>query len=182
MLTGAVLGLFLRLILAVPADYVARSADGGWERWEHPALAEEGYLRAFVLATWWVGAVVGVYIARRQGGRRADLFCGAVAGGFAGLVGAATAGCLVALADTLPRTLLTHLAAPGLPQRAAQLLWVALAAACWCVGGAVLGAFSKLLVPRADQLRSKLIGASAASGPMAAAGKRVAAAETATSR
>jgi hypothetical protein len=138
-LTGALAGLFCRLLLAVPADIIARGANGGLEQWVRPALSEGGFLRSFVLATWWVGALAGVLIARREGGKPIDAACGAIAGGFAGLIGGATAGCLVSLVDAGPRAVLGRLAAPGLPPVAAELLWVALASTCWAVGGGVLG-------------------------------------------
>jgi hypothetical protein len=72
LLAGALLGLFCRLILAIPADFYARGATGGLERWVKPALGEEPFLRSFVLSTWWVGAVGAVrgVAASRQGDGR----------------------------------------------------------------------------------------------------------------
>jgi hypothetical protein len=138
-LTGALAGLFARLVLAVPADFIARGATGGLEQWLRPALSEGGYLRSFVLATWWLGAVAGVLVVRREKGKLGDLLCGAIAGGFAGLIAAATVGCLVSLADAGPRAVLARLTVPGLPPIGAEFLWVALASTCWAVGGAILG-------------------------------------------
>jgi hypothetical protein len=138
-LIGALAGLVCRLLLAVPADLIARSGEGGLEYWLRPALAESGFLRSFVLSTWWIGAIAAVAVVRRSGGKWLDLICGAVSGSFAGLVGAATAGCLVPLLDAGPRALLARLATPGLPAREAEVLWISLAATCWGIGGAVLG-------------------------------------------
>jgi hypothetical protein len=145
-LVGALAGLFCRLLLAVPADFIARGS-GGLDYWVRPALSESGFLRAFVLATWWFGAFAGVLVARRSGGKRTDLVCGAISGGFAGLIGGATGGCLVSLLDTMPRLVLARLAAPGIPAFAAEFLWVCLAASCWAIGGAVLGGVLALCGP-----------------------------------
>jgi hypothetical protein len=144
-LTGLLLGLFARLLLAVPADVIARGATGGLERWARSPLTEEGFLRWFVLATWWVGAVAGVVVARRQGGRLTDLFCGAVAGAFAGLAGAATGGCVLALLDALPRAVLSQLEVPPLPPWAALVMWVGLASACWAALGAAAAPLTWLM-------------------------------------
>jgi hypothetical protein len=151
-LAGALLGLFCRLLLALPADFYARGATEGLERWVHSAPGEDGYLRSFVLATWWVGAVAGVLVAWRQKGKLTDLFCAAVAGAFAGLVGAATAGCLVGLLDAGPRALLSELSPGDVPPLVGAVMWVALASACWGLGGAVLGALLGLCGPRARAL------------------------------
>jgi hypothetical protein len=149
LLVGALLGLFCRLILAIPADFYARGATGGLARWVQPALGEEPFLRSFVLSTWWMGAAGAVFVAWRQRAKLPDLFCAAVAGAFAGLVGAATGGCLLALIDEVPRALLARLAAPGAPPAAAAAMWVALASACWAVGGALVGGLVSLCGPRA---------------------------------
>jgi hypothetical protein len=138
-LSGALVGLFYRLLLSLPVDFWARGAAGGLEHWQHSALSEDGFLRSFVMATWWIGGAAGLVVARRQGGKLPDLFCGAIAGSFAGLAAAATAGCVVGLLDAGPRLVLAQLAAPSLPPVVAELLWVALAATCWGVGGALIG-------------------------------------------
>jgi hypothetical protein len=99
-----------------------------------------------------VGALAAVFVARRQGGKLVDLFFAAVAGAFGGLVGAATGGCLVALADEGPRALLAHLAARDVPPVLAEVMWVALASACWAAVGAVAGGLLGLCGPRARSL------------------------------
>jgi hypothetical protein len=142
--TGALAGLFYRLVLSIPADFYARGPKAGLKDWLKPPLTEDGFLRSFVLATWWIGAVAGLFVARRHGGKAADVLCGAIAGGFAGLVAAATGGCLVSLLDTGPRAVLSELARPDLGPVFAQVLWVCLASICWGVGGAVLGGLLSL--------------------------------------
>jgi hypothetical protein len=137
---GAIAGLFYRLLLSIPADFWVRGPGEGLGRWLRPALSEPGYLRSFVLATWWLGAAAGVILARRQGGKLVDLLCGAVAGAFAGLAGAATVGCVVALLDAGPRAVLAQLSPPATAPLVAQFLWVALASSCWAVGGGIVGA------------------------------------------
>jgi hypothetical protein len=136
---GAMAGLSYRLALAIPADFWARGSGDGLAHWLRPALSEDRFLHSFILATWWVGALAGVAVAKRQGGKLVDLFCGALTGAFSGLVGAATAGCLVGLLDAVPRAILARLATPQVQPVVAELLWIALASSCWAVGGAVIG-------------------------------------------
>src|SRR5206468_10175089 len=63
------------------------------------------FLKHFVLTTWWVGAVAGAVVLWQRGSRLSDVFCGAVAGGVAGLLGSATFACLMPVLDGLPRLL-----------------------------------------------------------------------------
>jgi hypothetical protein len=147
-IVGAILGLVWRLLLVFPADLYARllgstsrtPLPGSLEAWLQVPAADEGFLRLFVLATWWVGALVGVILVWRGGGRFTDLVCGLIAGAVAGLGGSATLACGVVLADTLPRMLLQaalggRVLGPGL----ATPLWIVTTSACWLVEGAVLG-------------------------------------------
>ncbi len=160
---GAVLALLLRLILLLPADLyarvIARSLDGspaagqaptaGWDFWRRgpmteasgdtPAVIDPGFLRQFVLAIWWVGAVVGLVLAWRAGGRAADVACGVVAGAAAGVAGAATLGCLTILLDGLPRALLGLLDISTASPWLATPLWVVLVLACWTFMGGIAG-------------------------------------------
>jgi hypothetical protein len=131
--------LFYRLLLAVPSDLYARSAPAGLKDWMKPALIEPGYLRSFVLATSWIGAIVGLLVARRLAGKIPDLVCATIAGAFAGLIGSATLGCLLAVLDTVPRLLFAALnrADPG--ALLARVMWIGWASACWGVGGLILG-------------------------------------------
>jgi hypothetical protein len=146
---GAILALLLRLALAGPADLYARGWGQGpdpsaWPQvpWEHAAGSENLLLRPFVLATWWVGVLLGVVLAWRRGGRLTDVFCGAVAGAGGGLIGSATLGCLLLVLDALPRLLLTRLIAPAAlaSQRPFwMLLWVVLATTSWTFLGGGMG-------------------------------------------
>lgn len=138
---GALLGLCYRLLLAIPADFGARAFNGGMEQWRGSPLAEDGFLRTFVLATWWVGAAAGIVVAWRQGGKAADLIYGAIAGAAGGLVASATCGCLLAWSDAPARALLGSLGRVWvMPIWLVCPLWVLLASASWAVGGALLGA------------------------------------------
>src|SRR5262249_10221387 len=111
---GAALALVVRLLLVGPADLYARMLGsavrqppaGSLQRWLESPLADEQFLRHFVLATWWVGILVGVGLVWKRAGRWSDLAFGAVAGAFAGLAGAATLGCALAVLDALPRAVL----------------------------------------------------------------------------
>jgi hypothetical protein len=147
---GAILALLWRLVLAGPADLYARGlARSGspaipetLEQWMAPPGAEDNFLRLFILATWWLGALVGVGLVWRRGGRLTDVFCGAVAGAGAGLIGSATLGCLLLVFDALPRALLTHVGAFhswSASPWTCLVVWVALASFCWAVLGAGVG-------------------------------------------
>lgn len=146
-LSGALAFLVLRLFLAGPADLFARlmaqrGAATSLERWLHPALTEEGFLRLFVLSTWWLGSVAGLYWTWRKGGRLSDLFCGMVAGAVAGLMVAATMGCILSVVDGLPRALVPSLrswVSPGANRWVVAAVWIGLAGLCWASLGAVLG-------------------------------------------
>jgi hypothetical protein len=147
-LVGALAGLLWRLALVFPADVYARllgsaarsPAPGTLQAWLEVPGADGGFLRLFVLATWWLGALAGVVLVWRRGGNWADLVCGALAGAFGGLGVSATAACGMVLLDEMPRQVLREL--PGqhhLGAAVATPLWIVTAAVCWLLVGAVLG-------------------------------------------
>ncbi len=163
---GALLAFMLRLSLTAPADLFAR----GWGQtkiiapWIYTTGTENHFLKLFILATWWLGVFVGAGMAWRRGGRATDIFCGAVAGAFAGIVCAGTLGCLLLVFDSLPGALLTHwiaaakfAAAPSLW----MLAWIVLASICW----ALLGGGAGFLLSGLGQRGLCLLGAIA--GPFA---------------
>ncbi len=157
---GALLAFMLRLLLTGPADLFAR----GWGQtkiiapWIYTTGTENHFLKLFILATWWLGVFVGAGMAWRRGGRATDIFCGAVAGAFAGMVCAGTLGCLLLVFDSLPGALLTHsieaakfAAAPSLW----MLAWIVLASICW----ALLGGGAGFLLSGLGQRGLRLLGA-----------------------
>ncbi len=148
MTVGAFLGLLWRLVLVFPADLVARllantagtAVPGSLEAWLPAPAADEGFLRLFVLATWWAGALVGVVLVWRNGGRLTDLVCGLIAGAVAGLAGSATLACVLVAADALPRWLLhAVLGDRAMGPALATPLWILTSLVCWLVEGAALG-------------------------------------------
>ncbi len=183
---GAVLALLLRLVLFLPADLyarmVARAFGGpptavptaGWDFWrqgpmteaagDKPSVIDPGFLRQFVLATWWVGGVAGMLLVWRSGGRWTDVACGGVAGAAAGVAGAATLGCATVLLDGLPRMLLGALGFAAGPSAAslspwlATLLWLVFVLGCWTLFGAGLG----LLLGAIGARGGRLLGTAAA--------------------
>jgi hypothetical protein len=151
-LTGLLLALLYRLCLGLPADVLARvvwapaGADvtpGSFASWLREPAPESGFVYKFVLATWWVGGLLGAAWLWRRGGRTADVLCGAVAGAVAGLVGAATLACLWPALDLPPRLAWAALRR-AVPDGAGSAwlwtpLWVLTAAACWAALGGVIG-------------------------------------------
>jgi hypothetical protein len=151
-----VAGLY-RLLLAGPADLFARllaapagSAPESLAGWLQSPVFGSGpgprleFVRHFVLATWWVGAVAGAVLLWQRGSRWADVLCGALAGAGAGFAGAATVACLVDLGDSLPRLVLRDLAArlpfgADVPPWLWTTVWLTVAVVTWGLAGGVAG-------------------------------------------
>jgi hypothetical protein len=167
-LTGVLLGLLYRLCLALPADVLARvlwaPADpnvppGSFASWLRPPAPESAFIKDFVLATWWLGALLGAAWLWRRGGRGTDVLCGAVAGAVAGLVGAATLACLWPVLD-LPSRLVWAALRRAAPDGAASAglctaLWVLTAATCWAALGGVIGLALRLVGPPGAQVLAR---------------------------
>ncbi len=143
-LLTALAALLARLLLALPADLYARvlaNPQAGLTRWELPPSGSQ-FAKPFVLATWWLGAVVGAFLLGKRGNHWADVPCGLIAGAMAGLVLSGTLACVLPALDWLPRQVWHSLAAAsrGGPAAGAGLVvWVAVAAICWAGMGAVCG-------------------------------------------
>jgi hypothetical protein len=154
LLVGALTALAARLLVALPADVYARplaaAADAGLTaaaRWsEAPAGVE--FLRHFVVATWWLGGLLGAGLVVRRG-RWSALPFGLLAGAAGGAAGSATLASVLPLADALPRLVWAQVAAAvsgaGLGPAPILLMWLLVAAGCWAVQGAVLGALLGVL-------------------------------------
>ena len=148
-LTVAVLAMAYRALLALPGDLFARVVATGVKeppagtlpRWAQPAVEEDGYLRHFVLATWWVGTLLGAWVLGRRGSRASDVVSGAIAGSMAGVAAAVTAACLLTVVDSVPRQWLAGLAARGDNPAAweATALWLAVVVLWWGALGAAAG-------------------------------------------
>lgn len=145
---GALLALTLRLLLTGPADLYARGwrqavdAAGAQAPWIYITGEENHFLRRFILATWWTGIFLGAVLVWKRGGRGTDVFCGGLAGAFAGVLAAGTLGCLLLVFDAAPRALLTHWTSPTTfadAPAAWTLLWIMLASACWALVGGGMG-------------------------------------------
>jgi hypothetical protein len=144
---GALLALVLRLMLAIPADLYARvlcvpskaPLPGSLESWLQAPSVEGGFLRHFVLATWWLGGLIGLGAVWRKGGNWADLVCAAIAGAVAGSMASASFGILLVPLDALPRAVL-HVLAGALPASplVGTAVWIIITSLCWAlVGGGV---------------------------------------------
>jgi hypothetical protein len=166
LLVGALFGLVVRVALLFPADLWARllgwslpaPAPGTPAAWLMWPTEDPAFLRLFVLATWWIGSLVGIILAWQNGGRWLDLLFGALAGTVAGAVGAATVACLQAIVDGVPRFLLGLVLGPGQGSDSAALgtlLWIILAVLSWTALGAVLGIFLRLLGRRGTKLLAR---------------------------
>jgi hypothetical protein len=150
---GLLIGALFRLLLVVPADLYAHrpappavtegetSHHNGLYRWLTPPGTEDDFLKRFVLATWWLGAVVTLILVIQRGGKVADLFCGTITGAGAGLAGSATAGCVLIALDAVPRAVLAALTSPssGGGPTLWTIVWIFLAVVCWGAMGTGLG-------------------------------------------
>ena len=131
---------------------------------DKPAVIDPGFLRQFVLVTWWVGGAAGMLLVWRSGGRWTDVACGGVAGAAAGVAGAATLGCVTVLLDGVPRMLLNVVSLAAGPSAAslspwlATALWLVFALGCWTLLGAGFG----LLLGAVGARGGRLLGAAAA--------------------
>jgi hypothetical protein len=145
-------------LLAIPAsDIVARvlppanaAVRGTLQQWTTPATEEEAYLQVLVLATSWVGCIVGVIVVFQRQGRWADYICGFLAGYGTGVAASATLGCALSAGDVLPRFVLTRLAAAvSLPESRLLVtsLWWVVACFCWMLLGGLLGGLLTFLGP-----------------------------------
>jgi hypothetical protein len=153
-LVGALVGVLGRALLVFPADLFARllggvgkePGPGTLQMWLEAPAPDGGYLRLFVLATWWLGALVGVIFVWRGGGKVTDLFCGLVAGAVLGAAAAATAGCLIVVGDAVPRLVLgAVLGGQTWGPILSTPLWIVLAVGWWLILGAFIGAFLGIL-------------------------------------
>jgi hypothetical protein len=148
----ALLALLYRLLLALPADVIARPLTaaegaprsvGAVTAWAQPPALELGFVKYFALVTWWLGAVGGGLWLWRRGGRASDVLGGIVAGGVAGLMASVTLACLLPTLDGAAREvwrLLAHRVgvAGGSPWFWTPV-WIAVAAGCWAVLGGLFG-------------------------------------------
>jgi hypothetical protein len=168
---GALLALLLRLLLTGPADLYARgwgqAKDTVWAQtpWVYTTGAENHFVKLFILATWWAGIFLGAALVRRRGGRLTDVVCGAIAGAFAGVLGAGTLGCLLLVFDAAPGAMLTRWTSnkPNIFAETPALgmvLWIALASVSWALLGGGAGFLLSGLGKRGLQLLA------AAAGPL----------------
>ena len=149
MIVAAALLMGFRLLLALPADYFSRVRLAGTSAevatlgyWMQLPVAESGFLRCFVLTTWWTGAVLGFWLVWRGRRTLGDRLCGLIAGSAAGLGGWSVLGCLVLLVDAGPRWLTTVLArmlGASLSPWISTPLWLLVVALGWAVLGAAVG-------------------------------------------
>jgi hypothetical protein len=161
--------MLYRLLLAVPADLVARvwaaapnaaAPPGSFSAWLE-APTDSSYVKAFVLTTWWIGALLGGVVLWKRGQRLTDALCGIVAGAVFGLLASATLACLLPWLDWLPRAVLKVLQ-PAVGTAEARTLvwlwtplWIALAAGCWGLAGALGGFCLQLAGNRGLRLLSR---------------------------
>jgi hypothetical protein len=179
LLCGAVAGFLCRLLLAGPADlyarvlaapFEARPPAGSFASWLESPLAGEAFVKHFVLATWWLGALAGGILVGRRSSRRTDVLFGILAGAVAGLAGSATLACLLPAVDLPPRLLWHQLpllwggaGATG-PAWLWTAVWIVLAVGCWtAVGGAagallgLAGRSGTIVIDQTGQVLSRIL-------------------------
>ncbi|MBY0524339.1 MAG: hypothetical protein K2R98_13115 [Gemmataceae bacterium] len=157
----ALIALLLRLLLAGPADIYARVLTQGTEAgtaatWRQ-APVEALFVRHFVLATWWVGALAGVVILSWRGSRWIDIPCGLIAGAATGVAAGGTVACILPLLDAPARVAWRGISplAEGAGAIAATGLWLVVAVASWTVLGAVSGLVVAVVQRRPWHARQK---------------------------
>jgi hypothetical protein len=160
---GALVGGLGRALLVFPADLFARllgsvgkePGPGTLQMWLEAPAPDGGYLRLFVLATWWLGALGGVIFVWRGGGKVTDLFCGLVAGAVLGAAAAATVGCVIVVGDAVPRLMLNAvLSGQTWGPILSTPLWIVLAVGWWLVLGVFAGAFLGIIGRRGASVLS----------------------------
>jgi hypothetical protein len=90
----------------LPVDLFARllgSESGTYDHWLVAPSLDGGFARRFVLATWWLGAMLGGMRLWHHGSKWRDVPFGIVAGGVAGIIGAASLACLWPMLDAPAR-------------------------------------------------------------------------------
>jgi hypothetical protein len=173
LLVGAMAGLVFRLLLALPGDLFARvlAADarglvppGSFASWLAAPVSSGSFIRYFVLATWWLGAVFGALVLWRRSERKVDVVFGCLAGAVAGLAGSATFACLLPSLDTLPRFLWRAMAVQlgwtGLtgPVWFWTASWILFATAIWTVLGMAVGLVLSWFGPPGQRLLQRMEG------------------------
>lgn len=165
LMAGAIAFLLYRVLAILPADVIGRlfgagpPTPGSMASWLSVPGTADGFLRRFVLATWWLGGVVGLVMAWKRDGKIVDLIAGLVAGSAAGLAAMATLGCILIPGDEIPRRLLGLVAARDstMPAIVATLAWLILACGCWAMLGAVLGGLCLVLGARGRKVLGWLV-------------------------
>jgi hypothetical protein len=152
-LAGAIAAAIARLLLALPADLYARTwaepggtnAIAGFARWLQPEMNNPEFIRHFVLATCWLGAILGARALWRRERRVTDLAYGAVTGLGGGLAVAATLACVLPQLDAGARLVYRWLGAStgwASSNGAGWLwcvLWILIASLTWAAMGAGVG-------------------------------------------
>ncbi len=111
------------------------------------------FIRWFVLATFWVGAIVGAILVITRGGGALDVPWGFIAGAVAGLAFSATLAAFFLVAELLPHALWHVIFGTSSSGIGYLILWLLLAIICWFIVGLVVGA----LLPWIGPLRRLLI-------------------------
>jgi hypothetical protein len=170
-LVGALAGLVFRLLLALPADLYARVLASGasgrvpagtFASWLASPVSNVTFVRQFVLATWWLGAMLGFLVMWRRSERKTDLVFGSIAGGVLGLAGTATFACLLPGLDLLPRFLWRTMALQaGWTDHTGTAwlwtpVWIAFAITVWTLMGAAVGILLRCLGRPGAQLLNGL--------------------------
>jgi hypothetical protein len=151
--------LLMRLLIAPLADvygYEAASASarlGPLEEYNNTFVKH--FIRIMVLGLSWIGAVGGVWLLCRRGAL-SNLPWALVAGGVAGVAGAATLASVLLAGDLLPQLMVTK---PGTVGGAGELVvWILVATVCWTALGAALGAVLAVIGPIGRTLLTPVLG------------------------
>jgi hypothetical protein len=103
-------------------------------------------LRVVVVCTWWLGAVIGVFVLWRRG-NILDGPWGLIAGGAAGVVVSATLGCLVLVGDFVPHFLMDYTLRTHVEGLVLLPVWALVVVLWWTALGVIVGAALTALGP-----------------------------------
>jgi hypothetical protein len=160
---GALVFFCYRLIMVLPVDVFARlpgSESGTYDHWLAAPSLDGGFARRFVLATWWLSAMLGGMRLWQHGSRWRDVPFGIVAGTVAGIIASASLASLWPMLDAPARWIWRGLAplVQGHSIAAQGWLWTPLWIVTATLTWAAIGAMLSVVLGLFGNTRQRLLG------------------------